>query len=313
MNCYLCNIDSLKLIRTKLRHGISRRVLECQNCGIIYLEPKEIIAKDYYEHTYRKFYTPVIGKVLSSRETFEIYLPYQQRRIEELKHILNPRMKALDVGCSAGHFLFALKDYVQECIGIEFNNEDAKFVNKKLGIKTYTTPIQNTDIPFEYFDLITAFQVLEHIDDPIKVLSILYKYLKPEGYIYIEVPNIQDALISLYHIKSYADFWFREPHIFYYSPKTLSMVLERSGFSGNTKTIQNYNFINQINWILTGRPQKSADIGMSIPRLINSDSVDKTIKEKFNRWIKRVDEEYKQLLNRYDLGDSILFIGKKII
>ena len=311
MKCYLCGRDNLGVIRTKLRYDVFRDVLRCQDCGITYLKPKDVDMKNYYNQNYRKLYTPIIGKTLSAREIFNFYLPYQQERIDEIKHILNPKMKVLDIGCSTGHFLYAMRDYVQECIGIEFNREDARFTNEELGIKTYTEPIQDTDIPLEYFDLVTVSQVLEHIDDPIGFLTTIYNYMKPDGFLYIEVPNIRDALIFVYNIESYADFWFREPHVFYFSPETLSMVLERSGFSGATKTVQGYNFINHINWILTGNPQESVDNGMSKPMLINSESVNPIIRTEFNNWIQEVDKEYKQLLNKHNLGENIIFIGKK--
>ena len=139
--CYLCGKNNLKVIRTKLRYDISRNVFKCQDCGIVYLEPKEIDSKDYYQQNYRKFYSPVIGKTLNSREIFDIYFPYQQIRINEISHILNSRMKVLDVGSSAGYFLYALKDCVQQCIGIELNKENAKFANDELGIKTSKSKI----------------------------------------------------------------------------------------------------------------------------------------------------------------------------
>lgn len=311
MKCYLCGATKLKIIRTRLRYDIPRRVLKCQNCGIVYLEPKKKNLKDFYSDKYRKLHTPVIGEILNSQEIFDIYLPCQKSQINELKPILNPKMKALDIGCSAGHFLYVLRDYVQECIGIEFNKENAKFVNEKLGIKVYTEPIEKTDLSLNSFDLITVFQTLEHIEDPIKFLTKIHKYLKPEGFLCIEVPNIQDALISVFNIESYSDFYFKEPHLFYYSPKTLSLVLGKSGFRGKIKTIQRYNFINQMNWILTGKPQKSAEMGMAKPKLVTSDSVKKGIKDNFNKWIQKIDEDYKQLLGKYNLGESILFIGKK--
>lgn len=312
MKCYLCQSSRLTVIRTKLRHNIIRNVLKCEDCGLVYLEPKKENLRSFYAEEYRKLYTPVKDKALNSREIFEMYLPYQHSRIDEIKDRLTPDMKVLDVGCSAGHFLYVLRDYVQESIGIEYNKENAEFVNRELGIKTYTEPIEETDLSLEYFDLITAFQVLEHVDDPIQFLTTLSKYLKPDGYLYIEVPNINDALISMYNIESYCDFWYREPHIFYYSPKTLSTMLERSGFKGDISTIQRYNFVNQMNWILTGSPQESADIGMSKSILISSDSVDEQIKTEFNQWIQRIDEEYKQILNKYNLGESIIFIGKRL-
>jgi 2-polyprenyl-3-methyl-5-hydroxy-6-metoxy-1,4-benzoquinol methylase len=309
--CYLCNQDDLKVIPRKLRHGIKRIVLECQHCSLTYLKPVEENSKKFYEAEYRKLYSPILGKELNSRELFEIYLPYQKSKIEQIQHILNPGMKVLDLGCAAGYFLYTIKDYVQECIGIEFNKKNADFVTKELGFKTYTNPIEETDLPLESFDLITAYHLLEHIDDPIHFLKTISNYLKDEGFIVIEVPNIQNALLSLFNIQPYSDFWFCEPHLFYYSPKTLSQILDHSGFTGNTTTVQNYNFLNNLHWMFTGKPQERIDLGVSAPILINSNSTRKDLKEEFNRWMKKVDEEYKELLAKHELSDSILFIGQK--
>ena len=113
MKCYLCGKKNLKVIKTKLRYDVPRNVFKCHDCGIIYLEPKEKDLKDYYSRDYRKLYTSVIGKTLSAKEMFDIHLPYQQARINKIRHILNPQMKVLDVGCSSGHFLYALKNHVQ--------------------------------------------------------------------------------------------------------------------------------------------------------------------------------------------------------
>ena len=312
MNCYLCNSSKVNTVRTRLRHDVCRNVLECEDCGLNYLEPgKDTGLKDYYGKEYRKLYTPVVGEVLNSREIFDIYLPFQQSRVDEIDHLLKPDVRVLDIGCSAGHFLYTLKDRVKECVGIEFDGSAADFVNRELGIKTYTEPIEDTDIQPEFFDLITAFHVLEHIDDPLSFLTSLSGYLKPGGFLCIEVPNIQDSLISVYDIDSYKDFWFREPHVFNYSSKTLEMMLQKAGFTGKLKTIQTYNFINQMNWILTGKPQKGADIGMAPPELVSNGRADTVIAEEFNDWVRKIDIEYKELLQKYDRGDCILFTGRK--
>ena len=207
--------------------------------------------------------------------------------------------------------MYTLKDSVKECIGIEFNKENAKFVEKKIGIKVYTDPIEKTDLPYEHFDMISIYQAFEHIEDPIAFLKIISKYLKPDGFLCIEVPNILDALISIYDIESYADFYFRETHVFYYSPKTLSLVLERGGFEGNTRNTQQCSFINNINWMLTGKPQESAEAAWCAPKLISSKSVKEEIATEFNRWIKSIDKEYKELLGKYGISDTILYIGIK--
>lgn len=306
--CYLCGAQELRIIRTKLRHNIRRNVLQCGKCGIVYLEPTQRDLKDFYTEEYRKLYTPVIGSAMNSQELFDICLPIQKYRIDELKYVLDPTKKLLDVGCASGAFLHSVKSHVLECVGMEFNLDNARFVEEVLGIKVYTKRIEDIDLPQEFFDIATAFQVLEHVDDPTSFLKGIHKLLKPGGTICIEVPNIQDVLLSVYEIEEYSDFWFREPHVFNYSPQTLTMMLEKTGFAGKTKTIQSYNFINHMNWILKGVPQQSMNIGMSKPALTSSRSA---IADELNRWIEKIDREYKDILNKHGLGESILFIGKK--
>ena len=311
-NCYLCGNNELVVLRTRLRHDISRNVLECKNCGIVYLEPKGSDLKNFYGYEYRKLYTPVIGDVLNSKEIFDAYLPYQQKRIDEIRDIISSQMRVLEIGCAAGFFLYTLKDIVQECIGLEFNKENVEFVEKELGIKVYSDPIEKTDLPYEHFDMITIYQAFEHIEDPIGFLKTISLYLKNDGFLCIEVPNVQDALLAIYKNEAYAGFYYRDPHIFYYSSETLTRVLKAGGFEGNTKLIQKYNFLNHLNWILTGKPQKDPETGRSKSKLIHSASVNKEIAGEFNQWIQKVDAEYKELLNRHGFSDDVLFIGKKI-
>ncbi|MFX1277390.1 MAG: class I SAM-dependent methyltransferase [Promethearchaeota archaeon] len=285
--------------------------MECQNCGLTYLKPEEKDLKKYYSEEYRKKHTCIVGQTMECKEMFDLLLPYQQARIEEIKNILNPKMRVLDVGCSTGHFLFVLKDYVQECIGIEYNSQEAEFAKEKLNIKVYTKSIEETDLLQESFDLITIYQVLEHVKDPINFLKLYRKYIKPDGYISIEVPNIQDVLISKYKIKSYEDFWYREPHLFYYSPQTLKMILEKAGFKGSIKGYQRYNILNHMNWIFSGKPQKSVKNGWSRSVLIKDSIKSEESSNELNLWIEKIDEEYKKILLKYNLSDCIIFIGQK--
>jgi len=306
--CYLCGAKKLRVLRSKLRHNIERNVLECRNCSLVYLEPAHQDLKGFYEEEYRKLYTPVIGNALNSQELFDICLPIQKDRVERLKYLLDPTKKILDVGCASGAFLYSVKSYVNECRGMEFNSDNVRFVKEVLGIKVYNESIEKADLPKDYFDIVTIFQVLEHVDDPLAFLKEIYNLLKPEGVICVEVPNIHDALLSVYEIEQYADFWFREPHIFNYSPQTLTLMLEKAGFNGETETIQSYNFINHINWMLKGEPQLSMDIGIAKPILVSSNSA---IADELNLWIEKINREYKTILTKYGVGENVFFVGKK--
>ena len=310
MKCYLCGQNRFRILSHKLRYGEQRKVLQCEHCSLTVLEPKQEKLQDYYADDYRKLYTPIIGEATTSRQIFEMYLPFQQRRVQGLKSVISPSMRVLEIGCSAGHFLYSMKPFVKECIGIEFNKKDAEFVNRELGIQTYTDPIERTDISERSFDFIAVLQVLEHMDEPLPFLSTVSRYLKPGGYLCLEVPNVDEALLSVYNIPSYKDFYFKEPHNFYYSPKTLKMLTEKAGFHGEIKSIQRFSLMNHLNWTLTGKPQKRADHAMSAPVLVSAEGVDPALRDELNQWANQIDREYKAILNRHLIGESVWFLGK---
>ncbi len=310
MQCYLCGHAKSRVVSEKLRYGEPRKVLQCERCGLVVLEPQTESPQEYYREDYRKVYTPIVGEQVTSRQIFDMYLPFQQRRVEELRPFLNPTMRVLEVGCSAGHFLYAIKGFVKECVGIEFNENDARFVNQELGIKVHTSPIEETGLPEQHFDLIAVLQVLEHMEDPLGFLGTVSRYLKRGGYLCVEVPNVDEALLTVYDVPGYRTFYYKPPHIFYYSPKTLRMLLEKAGFRGEMKSVQRYNFVNHMNWVLTGKPQKRADVAMSTPVLVGADAASRAVKDELNQWFQRLDEEYKAILNKHQLGESVLFLGK---
>lgn len=310
-NCYLCGSSKLKVIKKELRHAIQRNVLECQSCGLVFLTTKKTNLQAHYKGDYRKIYSPVIGKESTSKEIYDMYYPIQGTRLERVKKYLNKKKRILDIGCSAGHFINTIKPFVKEVIGIEFNLDNAKFVNEKLGIKVYTEPIDKTDLPEKYFDVIFCLQTMEHMDDPLAFLKTIKRYLKDDGIIYIEVPNLDEATLSIFHNKAYGDFYYREPHLFYYSKKTLQDLMNKADYKGKVLPFQWYNFINQMHWILANGPQKDGAEGISASILIKDSTIPKKIREEINKWIKSKDEEYKKILEKHFISDQIIFIGKK--
>ena len=310
MKCALCGHSSTRVLRDTLRGGIKRKVLKCTSCSLTFLEPKKKDLHSFYGTKYRSQYTPLIGKVSTTAETFKIYLPHQKERIARLKPLLKKNMRVLDIGSSSGHFLHALKPYVKERVSLEYNLKDAAFMRKKLGIKVYTKPIEETDLPKKHFDLITVIQTFEHIDKPVAFLESIAPYLKPGGKVYIEVPNVDEALLSVYDVAPYADFSFKEVHVFYYSPKTFAAMLKKGGFGGTVKSIQRMNFLNHVHWLYTGKPQAGPHIHMAPARLIAKERT--ALDKKLNKWVRKVDVEYRNLLNSWGAGESLAFVGKPL-
>lgn len=310
MTCHLCGRNEFDVLRRKLRFEIARNVLKCRSCALVFLEPKSVDLPNYYAGDYRNRYTAVPGKAMSSKEIFDMYLPFQKDRIKEIESILRADAKVLDVGSSTGHFLNALAPYVRETVGIEFNRDNAAF-SRSLGITTYTEPIENTDLSPASFDLITLFQILEHVEEPVKFLQSLGRYLKPNGHLVVEVPNLDDALLSIYNVRAFADFWFIEPHLYYFNTATLKKILEKAGFAGRIKSTQEYSLMNHLNWLLVGKPQASAKIGMDTPALAHGKTADMLTGRALNEWLQKTDDEYRRLLEEHGVGGKLLFIGQK--
>lgn len=310
VTCPLCNSSQKKLVRDRIRYDVKRSVYRCAKCSMVYLErlPPGEAAAYYASKDYRARYGPKPGTAVNAREIFDTYRPFQAPIVVELKKILKPSMKVLDVGCSTGHFLDALKGKVKTRVGLELGKDEVEFIQKNLDFKVYDVPIEDADITEGPFDLITCFQVLEHIEEPIPFLKQLARNLKPGGYLYLELPNLDDALLSQYDIAGYRDFYYREPHVSYFSGTTLKKALGAAGFSGKIGSVQRYNILNHMHWFLTGKPQGNFTVANSTPVLVKGKS--KPAHE-LNAWIKRADEEYRALIAKLGLGESLSFIGRK--
>jgi hypothetical protein len=138
----------------------------------------------------------------------------------------------------------------------------------------------------------------------------LKKHLKPGGYIYIDIPNLDDVMLSIFKIEGYADFYFREPHLSYFSPKTFSLLLKKAGFRGTIKTVQRYNVLNNMNWLQTGKPQGNFAIGNRIPTLASDGKDHSKARKDLNAFIQKADTEYKKILGNHSLGEALLFFGR---
>ncbi len=310
MHCTLCNGTTFETLREKLRHDIVRKVFRCTECGLVFLDQAEANAQEFYNKQYRKLYPAVIGKELTPKEFFNINMPFQRARLEKIRHLLKPDMRVLDIGSSAGMFLNEIRPHVGEVIGDEFDEVYAQFARDTFGITTYTTPLEETDLAPNSFDLISALEVFEHIADPLRFLETVKRYLKPGGILYCEVPNHDESLLSIFDVPGYRDFYYREPHLFYYNPDTLKRMLERAGFHG---TIAASGFephaLNQMHWILNGRPQPSATNAYGEPTLPLLSTPNPAAPQLFEA-INRFHRDYRALLDRALLCSHIIFIGQ---
>jgi 2-polyprenyl-3-methyl-5-hydroxy-6-metoxy-1,4-benzoquinol methylase len=133
----------------------------------------------------------------------------------------------LDLGCSSGSFLAALKGANWQLSGIEMSSEAAGKARTGSGAEVFVGDILEADFPAESFDLITCFDVLEHVYKPREVMARVRKWLKPDGIFYFLVPNIDSAEARVF--KSY---WYGlelPRHLTHFSPQSLRRMAASAG------------------------------------------------------------------------------------
>lgn len=275
------------------------------------MEPLIFDEKSYYDGDYRTVYTPTPGKSCTPEQMFSIYALLQGYRLKIIKPILSKNKRILDIGCSSGAFLNALNGLVKERVGLDLDKSSARFASEKIGVKVYTMPLEKTDLPKEYFDVVFMLSILEHTKDPLGFLKQAKKYLKPDGHICVEVPNYENFLLSIYKLEEFRDFYFVEPHLFYFSPKTLAKVMHKAGFRGKIYMCQRYNIMNYMHWIFTKTPQSDPVMGMSEP-IFFKERISGKIKiiQDLNFLIKKFDRYYKNILVESNVSDVMFFMGQ---
>jgi len=293
MKCCLCGKNVTQLLTDTLRNGEKKNVYYCPDCdlGMLDNEKTQQELRQYYSHIYRTD---------RPEKLFADFFPFQEDRLKQIRPYLNKDMRLLELGCSAGMFLNHVKDSVKEIAGLDYDTKSAKFTEKLCHCKVYSN---ENHLPEAYFDIICLFQTLEHVHQPEDYLRNVLKSLKPNGLVYIEVPNLYDALVSTYDIPVHYKFFFHTAHLWYFSEKSLTILMKKLWVNGKVKFIQDYNLLNHLGWANTGLLQDYI-AGRALP------NVPLKKHEELNHFFVDIDKQYKQLLAKLKITSNIHFIGR---
>ncbi len=133
----------------------------------------------------------------------------------------------LDLGCSSGAFLESLKDGPWTLYGIEMSADTAKIAEQRSGAQVFVGDVPDASFAPESLDVITCFDVLEHVYDPRQVMIKVEEWLKPGGIFYLLVPNIDSA-----EAKVFGSYWHGlelPRHLSHFSPVSLKYLAESVG------------------------------------------------------------------------------------
>ncbi len=265
--CPLCGAQTSNILAHQLRRG-NGMVRYCPACDHGYLVQEQVVdAKEYYGELYRQEYSHnAEAATTNAREIYRVYKDYQRDRLYHIGPHLTSGARLLEVGASSGQFLVHVKDKVAEVNAIELDKACCAFLSSELGIAAEAEFLEDSRFADETYDVVCAFQVIEHVEQPAEFLKTLRRVTKNGGTLFIEAPNLHDPLLSVWGVSNYQKFFYHSAHLHYFTEASLRKVAKEAGFRPDQIEIsftQDYNVLNHLHWIMNDGPQVDCHVGLS--------------------------------------------------
>jgi SAM-dependent methyltransferase len=224
--CNVCGNASKDLVFKKDGYDLVR----CKSCGLLYLDNPPTAIQREHLYSFQSGYHSELAERTSAivRHTAEA--------TENLRllgrHLQSGRL--LDIGCSTGLFLSAAKAKGWDVRGIEYSPDSARIAREKYSLPVDQGELQAGAYPTGAFDVVTMWDVIEHLPDPRQTVAMVSDILAPDGLLVLKTPNASGLFpkVSL-AASGYLNFWGHpEPpeHLYQFSTDTLSRLVGNAGF-----------------------------------------------------------------------------------
>ena len=229
--CALCGRADRSVMHEKLPFQIVR----CAGCGLVYTVPrltpaaiKAMYQTDYWKSNAAKDfgYTDYVADEALYVRTFRM------RGDLVAKHRAPPG-RLLDVGCAAGFALTALRERGYDVYGVELSAAMADLAGRRLAVpdRIHCGTIEEVEQRALFggrFDVITMFDVVEHVEDPVAFLATAGRLLNPGGVLVFETQNVASPFARLMGLR-WQHYKFQE-HLWHFAPATMKALLTKAGF-----------------------------------------------------------------------------------
>jgi len=201
-------------------HGRHKQyvLMRCPVCSLVWLSQPPTL-EEMHLH-----YTDAYHKLISGAgNAAEFRWGFRKDAVNRYK----PSGALLDMGCSSGAFLEYMRGASWKLYGIEMSDDCARAAEARSGAQVFVGNILDAPFPAESFDVITCFDVLEHLYEPRQIMTKVAGWLKPGGIFYVLVPNVDSAEARV--LGSYWHGLELPRHLFHFSPQSLKFLAESAG------------------------------------------------------------------------------------
>ncbi len=247
--CYFCGNSIFDLVHSGVRGDKEACVVKCRNCGLTQLDRIIDNIDEFYQNSGMRGFDPV-AKLIN--EETSVSFDDDNRRFNLIKNMIENK-RYLDFGCGHGGVLSRAYKKTRELYAVEPEDNMRNHITE--GVVSYSSIAEARQELHEKMDVITLFHVLEHLEDPVDILCQLKDLINDDGRIIVEVPNADDALLSVYKNSQYADFTYWICHLYYFNNESLRKVAEKAGLKVSfLQQIQRYPLSNHLFWLVNGKP-----------------------------------------------------------
>jgi len=224
-HCILCSSTDSKTVFNE--NGIP--ILECNNCGHVFSSYEQEEHYDGYwegeNQSYDLEWWDTAHRAVY-KDFITTYLKSEQGNL-------------LDVGCGLGFFVKSVLTSKPnwQAVGYEISTQAVDFAKKNNGLTTvHAGLVQNSKLPENSFDIITLWDVIEHIPKPHSLLNYLFSLLKPGGILFLQTPNFPIQLfkanlkVKLKGMQPNGHYLEAKDHVNNYKMFTLAELGKQCGF-----------------------------------------------------------------------------------
>lgn len=197
----------------------------CTACSLVFTHPRPRLAA--IGHVNDQKYDSDDEKESRLAMYEKEYTRAKNHVLEIQKYVVSGTL--LDIGCSYGICVKAANDLGFDASGIEPARHAAAYAKKVLHVHVFQTTIQKAHIKSNSFDVITLYDVLEHIPDIKSFLKEIRRILKPNGLLVVQSPNIESFAARI--LKTRWNWLLIPHHLWHFTPTSLLRVLINEKFT----------------------------------------------------------------------------------
>ncbi|HTY36179.1 MAG TPA: class I SAM-dependent methyltransferase [Bacteroidota bacterium] len=212
---------------------------ECRVCSFVFLDPRlsdedlrVLYSDEYFLHDGADFGAHAATDYETAAIKGSVKFPEILGRIRRFK----PSGEFFEIGCGMGYFLNFAKQNGYSVSGIEYARLGVRSCRDKFGLDVRQGSIEDFTVTPEAFDVVFMGDVLEHLIQPLEMLTKVHEMLKPSGVAALEVPAMfnslagRAAVAGMRLLGKNKKMMLPPYHVNEFAPKTLRSIIKRAGF-----------------------------------------------------------------------------------